>query len=228
MASTPPAPNNPTGSRHWDWSTKGVSQKPGIQGEYYGVATSLKNPLDLYFSDRPYAKGTVWKAGKWWDPTNDDMKLAPLSECEDIKDSWSFIDGYFDPVLGVLVGNAANGKWDGDRRLSTVEEWQALGQLNPFDIDSNGFVELPAATDPKADNNSKQFAAFENGAWRNPYTKAWVLKHTTTHEIIHVLADGRHSEDPSCVMYSFSNNWKRADHLSDWYRSLLKIHNVAR
>jgi len=185
--------------------------------------------LDRYFMDKPYRKGSVWQNGEWHAPNMPaDMRLAPLSECEDINDSGSYVDGYFDPSLNILMGNSANTVWDGDRRLNP-SEW-GTGDLNPFDIDHDNRVELPMATDPRKDNSAKQFATYDSvqGVWKNPYTKAWVLAHTTTHEIIHVLSGGKHSADPACVMYEFSNNWKRADHLSDWYRSLLMIHNEVR
>jgi len=29
-------------------------------------------------------------------------------------------------------------------------------------------------------------------------------------------------------MYRYSNNWGRQDHLSDYYKSLLRIHNIVR
>ena len=104
-----------------------------------------------------------------------------------------------------------------------IPEQDQNDQLNPFDIDNNGYVELPTASDPNADNYTNQHD--DNG---NPYTKARVMRHTITHEICHLLAGPWHSEDKTCVMYKYSNNWKRDDHLCDWYRSLLKIHNKVR
>jgi predicted Zn-dependent protease len=84
-------------------------------------------------------------------------------------------------------------------------------------------VELPFATDPEADLSDKQFD--HN---MNPYTKARVLQHTITHELGHALAGPMHTNDPKDLMYKHSNNWKRDDYLSDFYRSLLRIHNIKR
>jgi hypothetical protein len=122
----------------------------------------------------------------------------------------------------MLVGNSANGFWDGDRRLATHAEWQdpEYGRLSPFDINNDGYVELPLASDPYTVNQFDQ-----NG---HPYTKRRVLKHTITHEIGHALAGAYHSNDPECVMYKYSNNWKRDHNLSDYYKSLLRVHNIRR
>ena len=158
------------------------------------------------------------------------MKLMPLRMCEDFTDERNFVDGWYDATIGALLGNQANGRWDGDLRLPSYDEWAQKGQLNPFDIDNNGLVELPLASNPDADNSSKQYAAFDanSGTWIHPYTKAWVMMHTITHEICHVLAGSQHSQEPTGLMYKYSNNWKRADYLGDWYRSMLYVHNQRR
>jgi predicted Zn-dependent protease len=96
--------------------------------------------------------------------------------------------------------------------------------LNPFDVDNNGYVELPPADNPNAENTANQHD--DRG---RPYTKARVLQHTITHEIIHVLGrSGKHSTNEACVMNESSLNWKRDDYLSDEYRPLLSIHNKKR
>ena len=79
------------------------------------------------------------------------------------------------------------------------------------------------ATDPDTDNFSNQY-----DSEGNPYTLARVLKHTITHELAHTLAGPKHTEDPLCLMYKYSINWRRDNYLSDYYRSLLRIHNITR
>jgi hypothetical protein len=232
LAASPPSVQNPLGTRHWAWATKGLSVR-GQKGDEYGVATGLKIPLDGYFGDRPYEKGTIWSwdanSGTWvWrlpvmDSGSQDLKLRPLGECEDPADSGVHVDGYMDESLGVLLGNTPNGQWDGDKRLMNSADWEKKGHLNPFDIDHDGAVELPMANNPDADNYSKQ-----HDDKQVAYTKARVLQHTMTHEIIHALAGPWHSKDPKCVMYEYSTNWKRDDYLCDQYRSQLKIHNKSR
>jgi hypothetical protein len=232
LAASPPSEQNPLGSRHWAWSTKGLSVR-GQKGDEYGIATGLKIPLDCYFDDRPYKKGTVWNrnasTGTWdWRPPamtpgSPDLKLMPLGQGEDPKDSGVYVDGYMDESLGVLLGNTPNGKWDGDKRLMISSEWLSTGHLNPFDIDNDGYIELPMANNPNADNATKQ--QDDKGI---PYNKARVLQHTMTHEVIHAIAGPWHSKDPKCVMYEYSSNWKRDDYLCDQYRSQLKIHNKSR
>jgi hypothetical protein len=251
---SPPNPGNVLGTRHWSWSTKGLGKKAKKYGSY-GPADILKIPLDHYFNDNPYEKGTVWDQGAWRYPDTSagsvDMTLAPLKMCEDYRDAAEPQDGWTDVDLGILLGNGPNGRWDGDKRIpvdpgcikncrldpnslgypdSTVcidtecyGDWTEEGRLNPFDIDNNGYVELPPASDPDADNSDKQ-----HDHLGKPYDKARVLQHTITHEIIHVLGGPKHSKVSTCVMYEFSNNWKRDDYLSDWYRSRLEIHNIVR
>jgi hypothetical protein len=199
----------------------------GKNSNEYGVATALKIPLDGYFDDRPYQKGTIWDETAWdWrlpdmtTPGSQDLRLMPLAEGEDPEDSGVYIDGYTNESIGRLLGNRPNGKWDGDKRLSDPLDWNILGYLNPFDIDNNGVVELPAANDPNKDNFSNQH---DNDGM--PYTKARVLQHTLTHEIIHVLTGPRHSMDSRCVMFKYSTNWKRDHYLCDQWRTMLNIHN---
>ena len=216
ILTSPPSGGNLLGSRYWAWTTKGSSKKAKAVGSY-GQATALKIPLDHYFDDRPFEKGTVWTGNGWVEPSASDMKLAPLSMCEDPKDTGAYTDGYSDIDLGILLGNRPNGQWDGDKRLKTYAEWGNRGQLNPFDINNNGLVELPSASDPDAVQGD------------NEYSRAQVLKHTITHEIGHVLArTSEHSTDPACVMFGYSINWKRDGYLCDWYRSMLRIHNKVR
>jgi hypothetical protein len=227
-----PSAQNVNGARFWAWSTKGLGLKAGQVGSY-GIANALQLPLDNYFDNTPYQKGTIWENGSWRTPDtaegSPDLILSPLRNCEDNQDADAYIDGYADLGLGILLGNIPNGQWDGDRRLTDREDWENEGQLNPFDIDNNGYIELPIASNPEADNSSKQYATYDAvEGWKDPYVKAWVLRHTTTHEVCHVLAGPWHSEHPLCVMYKYSNNWKRADYLSDWYRSLLQIQNEMR
>ena len=131
---------------------------------------------------------------------------------------------------GYVTGDHANGNWDGDRRLLNNNQWNAIGNLSPFDIDNNSYVELPFASDPDADNNSKQYATYDavSGTWTNPYTKSWVLMHTITHEIGHALGGYQHSPYPNCLMHKYSYDWKRADYISDWFRARLMVHNKIR
>jgi hypothetical protein len=236
-SSSEPTADNPQGARHWNWSTKGVAYL--VQGRGYGIATALKRPLDHYFNDTPYQKGTILERDEsgqyaWRAPDvtegSPDLKLGPLNMCEDYTDGGKeagleagpFVDGYVDPYVHGLTGNHDNGQWDGDRRLRSRDEWGS-GHLNPFDIDSNGYVELPTATNPDAADGN-----FDNqhDHLGRPYDMARVIQHTVTHEIIHVLARwGKHSQDPADVMYEFSKDWRRDDYVSDWYRSLLRVYN---
>jgi hypothetical protein len=249
---SPPNLANLTGARHWAWSTKGLGKKAEKDGSY-GPAQILKIPLDHYFDDMAYEKGTVWHNGVWMPPDmSSELKLAPLSMCEDYRDAVEPQDGWSDVSLGILLGNNPNGQWDGDRRLPIdpdcikncrygegsseddsdptvcIDEqcygaWLDKGRMSPFDVNHDGYVELPPAADPDAVGADNQ-----NDQHGRPYTKARVLQHTITHEILHVLGGPKHFTVPTGVMYEYSNNWKRDDYLCDWFRSRLRIHNIMR
>ena len=107
----------------------------------------------------------------------------------------------------------------GDYRLVSITDWGSSpvseGYVSPFDINNNGKVELPLASDP---------ADLSGGE----YTFAQAFRHTITHELVHTLAGPSHTNIPTCLMYKYSNNWNRQDNLSDLYRSLLRIHNEVR
>jgi hypothetical protein len=234
-----PGPGHLKGTRDWGWSTKGYSRW-NRTNLMYGIAVSMAIPLDHYFIDKPYLKGSVWDDvdNKWKAPEAGDMVLAPLSLTEDPEDTGIFLQDAetFDYIYdGYVVGDTPNEKWDGDRRLLDKSQWDNLGsqgyqeQLNPFDIDNNGYVELPPATDPYADNSSNQYATYDPVyGWQNPYTKDWVLMLTITHEIGHALGGYNHSPFPNCLMHQYSYDWKRQDYISDWFRARMLVHNVVR
>ncbi len=216
ISSSAPSPQNPLGTRYWRWSTKGYAwcQTTSNQESMYGLAVALEEPLEYYFSDKPYLDGTTWDdENQAWEMicdgngencikiTDGDDVLNPLSVVEDQKDQLNPIDG--------IMGDTPDGDWDGDKRLANLG-----GDLSPFDIDGNGRVELPVASDL--------------GNIVNEYDLDQVLMHTITHEIGHALAGPTHTNDPACLMYQYSNNWSRADYLSDIYRSLLRVHNITR
>jgi hypothetical protein len=204
ISAIPPSPQNPLGTRYWRWSTKGYAwcQTTSNQESMYGLAVALEKPLNYYFSDKPYLDGSTWDDSQvpagWVEP---DGWLNPLNVVEDRTDQMNPIDG--------VMGDTPDGNWDGDQRLGNLS-----GNLSPFDIDGDGFVELPVASE------------LENIV--NEYDLYQVLVHTITHEMGHALAGPTHTNDPACLMYKYSNNWSRADHLSDIYRSLLRVHNITR
>jgi hypothetical protein len=229
-----------TGSRNWSWSTKGYSRWDRDDFQY-GAAIAMQIPLDHYFGDKSYQKGTVWnEATLSWDPAPTDpederMKLMPLSQSEDPLDTGQFASieveikqGVWEIVYiydGVVPGDDnPNKEWDGDKRLLEHAEWDdpQTGQLSPFDIDNDGIVECPAV-DLVADANDN-----EQDDLGNKYTKPWVLKHSISHEIGHGIGGLIHSDFAWCLMSKYSDDWKRDHFLSNQFRSRLKIHNKIR
>ena len=108
----------------------------------------------------------------------------------------------------------------GDYRLVSSNDWDfsQLSQsfVSPFDINNDGRVELPMASDPSAILSGSGYSFSE------------AFRHTITHELVHAIAGPSHTNIPTCLMYKYSNNWSRQDHLSDLYRSLLRVHNEVR
>ena len=51
-----------------------------------------------------------------------------------------------------------------------------------------------------------------------------MLKHTITHELAHALGIN-HTADATCLMYTYSVDWKRDGTLSSVAQSQVKIHN---
>jgi len=214
----PPSPLNPEGTRQWNWDQKGHANTNSTEDHLtmYGFATTYQVPLDHYFGDRPYREGTVWVGNNFTDEPVSDGKLAPLSRVEDRFDTLTPIDG--------VLGDNPDNYWDGDYRSNDQNTWyMAANQVSPFDIDGNGYVELPFASDPDADNYSKQYDF--DGV---PNTRARVLKDTTTHELVHTIAGPPHSQVLNCLMYEESSNWSKDNYISDYIRSLLRIHNFVR
>jgi hypothetical protein len=241
-----PGPENPQGNRYWSWSGKAISV-PKSSSKFYGLAITLKTAIDNYFDQMPYMNGTTWMGTEWENPTG--TVLEPLCECEDYGDNasagsesldiktydgagYSFwmetVSGALDQVH-ILRDNRTNEMWDGDRRLENKIDWGkrgvsgGKGNLTPFDIDNDGLVELPFATDPKTDNSASQFDDEGFG-----YSKARVTQFLATHEIGHALAGSNHSDVSACTMFKLSNNWKRDHYLSDQVRENVEVHNYMR
>jgi hypothetical protein len=102
----------------------------------------------------------------------------------------------------------SNGVLDGDIvLLGTFTQ-----QLSAFDINRNGLVELPAVTDPNQVSSTVES------------TRAQVLKHTLTHEVGHMIGM-QHNQDANCLMYQYTNNWRRDHCVSADSQAQTYIHN---
>jgi hypothetical protein len=173
----------------------------------YGLAVTLERPFYHYYQDTPYVDGETWDENALvWEAPNG--MLEPLSLVEDQWDQLTPMDG--------ILGDPPDSLWKGDRRLGDPALWAAAGNLNPFDINGDGRVELPIANDPHDID-----PAFE-------YDLAQAFIHTITHEMAHALGGPSHTNDPRSLMYKYSNNWARQDFLCDYFRSILRVHNVIR
>jgi hypothetical protein len=182
---------NKRGVRDWSWDTKGSS---GIgTAESYGAnTTTYQMSLDGYIEDKPY---TDANDNQGLEPTDDPSVEDGNDNAEDDR-----IQGQFEDV--------ARDGLDGDLYVpgSFTEA------LSAFDINRDGFVELPVSSDP---------GSIPAGT---AYTEEQVLKHTITHELGHAVGSN-HTQDATDVMYEFSNNWSRDDTLGA-SGTQMKVHNT--
>jgi hypothetical protein len=131
--------------------------------------------------------------------------LDPIGKVEDRND-----DGTNTKTSNPTVWDtgSSGGPWRSDRVVSG-----SFNQvLTAFDIDNNGLVELPLASDPGNIDRTHE------------YTKAHVLKHTITHELGHAVGMN-HNYRSKCLMYNWSSDWSRDDYFSDIARGQMNIHN---
>jgi hypothetical protein len=193
---------NKTGVRAWSWDTKGGSAiGDGIK---YGEPRSYQLPLDFYFGgDKPYddgSKGRCVSPGRCG-TVDADGRLNLPSTAEDRNDN-ATIDKSEDVNKNKVL--------DGD----TYVQGSFSQDLTVFDINNDGRVELPLATNP---------AAIDPGS---EYTRAQALKHTITHEVGHAAGAAKeHDTDARCVMYKYSRDWRRDDCFSAVALGQLQIHN---
>jgi hypothetical protein len=193
------------GIRNWTWDTKGFS---GIGTAYtYGTSTTYQLALDYYFNDKPYKDGQTctgaacYGTGTAWTAAN--FRLDPISKVEDRND-----DGLNTQSSGIYDTGCSTCPFKSDVLVAGSYNQQ----LTAFDINNNGMVELPVASDP---NNIDP--TYE-------YTKAQALKHTITHEMGHAVGMS-HNSDSTCVMYMYSNNWSRDGKFSNTAIGQMRIHN---
>jgi CSLREA domain-containing protein len=183
---------NKRGVRDWTWDIKGASTVG--DGLNYGVPVTYQMSLDFYFADLPYV-----------DAAPGDRVLEPVT-AESVEDTND--NGRIDVILSRSEDGNGNGVLDGDRVLIG----SFTQALNPFDIDSDGLVELPVAANPRQVN--QQFV----------YRKEHVLMHTISHELGHALGM-THNTDAACLMYKESPNWSRTECLSLDSKAQIQIHN---
>jgi len=210
---------NHVGVRIWTWDNKGCCIFGNATA--YGQPETYQKNLDHYFYDRPYIDGLTLSGGLWLSPND---LLDPVDLVEDKDD-----DGILDLVCpkgrkpsGTICNEDINGNGtlDGDVKEYPPSSPRYIRDLTAFDIDNDGFVELPYRKDPytMSKDSGTPTDTYE-------YTIEQCLKHTITHEMGHAVGIYDHTEDSNCVMYSQSNNWSRDNYFSDVAKSQIMIHN---
>ena len=202
------------GVRQWQWSTKGQSTVGGAAS--YGAPEVNKKANDYYFDDKPYRDGNTWSSvAVWANAPNGILDPVNPERVEDVNDN-GVLDANENDSTNSPPSDDADGAFDGDYPVVSGGSWSWSEDLSPFDIDADGKVELPR------DNEVPVPADDE-------YTKEQVVRHTITHEMGHACGINgpwaSHCNDPTCLMYQFSNNWKRDGHFCNDCRDQLRIHN---
>lgn len=191
-----------TGTRSWEWATKGFCQ-PGNTS-----ATTYQMALDNYFKEKTYTDGqtctgaSCYGGNTQWSPAN--KVLDAMGKVEDRNDdgrNTQTPDGIFDT-------GCTNCAWHSD----VVVSGSFVQALSVFDIDNNGNVELPLKDNPSSIDRDQE------------YTKAHVLKHTITHELGHSVGMS-HNYKSNCLMYNWSTDWSRDNQFSDFAKSQMSIKN---
>jgi predicted Zn-dependent protease len=120
--------------------------------------------------------------------------LDPLTIVEDVDDNGA--KKFVSPcAAGKDCDRNINGALDGD---VYAKNGSFNNNLTMFDINNNGYVELPFRSNPVNIDRKYEFSEKQ------------VLKHTITHEMGHAVGvPTSHTAQSDCVMFSSSNNWKR-------------------
>jgi hypothetical protein len=201
ISASPPSQDNNFGQRFWTWSSKGVAftNIATALNSMYGLAIGLQIPTFNLFYQKPYIDSITGP-----DPL--DGKLNPLRDVEDYRD---------------LGGTETGDSWDGDYRTYDPTAWQGPDRVSPFDIDGDGYVELPALSDP-ADAKPGEILP------RDEYSIEEVWTFILTHEMGHALGGPSHTDIPDDLMSRYAYSWRTHNKFSNYYLSLLRIHNLTR
>jgi beta propeller repeat protein len=189
---------NKRGLRDFTFDTMGSSGLGNILE--YGVGTTLYyNATQGYLLDLPYVNNNAMGG-------MDGMLDPPAYDwLEDINDN------------GILdYPTKKDYEDDHGPNVDVIDgDYVIIGQyghhLSTFDINANGMYELPIATDPS------NITVVET-------EPVQVYKHTTTHELGHVLGM-RHNSFADCLMYHYTNNWARDHNFSELAVSEAYVHN---
>ncbi len=197
------------------WAPDWLGGAAGGTVDVYAIAWVFDVSIDNYFRERSYLDGRTLSnfgaapaALAWTGAPNG--QLDHPAAVEDANDN-----GLLDPKEDDLIASGAgtpdngNGALEGDRLSIQIPAATAMksiawaGNLSVYDPDSNGLVNTLGGE----------------------FTMAQVTLHVMTHEMGHAAGIATHCADPTCLMFSQSENWSRQDHLCPRCQGLLLIHN---
>jgi hypothetical protein len=188
------------GKRDWVIATLGDS---GVGQDYttYGVNTRTFQPsVTFFFDDAPYQDGggAVGESELLESTTQTNM-------VEDKNDNGERDGGENSVVNDQIL--------DGDRYLL---DGLLTHDLSTFDIDKDGFVELPVVANPGS--------LVKDTLDSNESTRAQVTKHVLTHEVAHALG-APHTTVDTDLMFNLTTDFRRDGQFSVDAKQSFKIHN---
>ena len=200
-----------TGIRQWNFAILGYSTFG--TGTTFGDARVFLRALKGYLLDRPY-RHQENLAGKFL-PLADSGGVPRLAPITVVCDNIAAGSDNGSPQTGECT---VGGELGGDVFVAG----QFGQQLSAMDVNTDGCPELPFVSDPTilqpctigADRGTSPQATYRQ-----------VVRALTTHELLHAIGINLHTTDPTDLMYQYSNNWERADHVSDAAASLIQVHN---
>jgi hypothetical protein len=153
----------------------------------------------------------------YWQPTRNYFNDRPYLESFDVDAAGCGAGNLLDPIDGSCVRDVNdNGEVDAGEALSGDRlGYPPIGYnltYSALDIDNDRMVELPVVADPGSIPPE------------NESTLQQVLKHTITHEMGHAVGM-THNSNSDCVMYEYSQNWRRDHHFSDFALNQMHILN---
>jgi len=223
-----------TGIRNWRPGTLGFSVIGG-PAAYGRTIVVFKKPVDAYFLDRPYRRGGEGDIARFTSGTGKPMLMPititgdyrpPINGVRDTTSDNGIVDGgevsvvvttgLGQPVLG-LDGQPLLRPW-GDY----LDRNSFAADMTALDVNNDGCVELPPATDPTLLTPCDPHADVASG---QQATKRMVIRSLVTHELGHSVGITPHSGDFTDAMFMYTINWTRYDHFSPESAAKVNIHN---
>ena len=119
--------------------------------------------------------------------------------------------------------------WEYNNLSAGANSWETGYDFSYFDMDGDGYVELPLLETPEAiqalKDGSNTYIIGGTTYSFVEYTEPHVQRHTIIHEIGHALGVVGHPDNPNCVLHKDSVDWDRAGYFGGTARQRLFVNN---